>query len=177
MAVHKRKKASRYRGSTTHGCGSMKKRRGAGNRGGRGMAGTGKRADTKKPKIWKNKKYFGRHGFKRHGQVKKIKAVNIDDIENNIDKLVAAKLATKEKDKYVIDLNKAGYNKLLGKGKIKNKYKITVDGASKKAVDKIKKLGGEVIVKEKKIVIKEEEPKKKEVKEDVVLEKNIDESA
>ena len=52
-----RKKNTRQRGSKTHGCGSMKKRRGAGHRGGRGAAGSGKRGDCKKPSIWKNKKY------------------------------------------------------------------------------------------------------------------------
>ena len=45
MSVNKTKKVGKYRGSKTHGGGHMKKRRGAGNRGGRGMAGTGKRAD------------------------------------------------------------------------------------------------------------------------------------
>ena len=53
MVLNKRKKNSRMRGNTTHGYGSMKKNRGAGNRGGRGMAGSGKRADQKKPTILK----------------------------------------------------------------------------------------------------------------------------
>ena len=35
MTVNKRKKVIRYRGSMTHGSGSKKKRRGAGNRGGK----------------------------------------------------------------------------------------------------------------------------------------------
>ena len=52
MTVNKRKKNSRQRGSHTHGWGAMKKHRGAGNRGGRGAAGSGKRADSKKPSIW-----------------------------------------------------------------------------------------------------------------------------
>ena len=44
----------------------MKKRRGAGNRGGRGMAGSGKRADQKKPTILKlyGSSYFGKRGEK-----------------------------------------------------------------------------------------------------------------
>ena len=53
MTYNKRKKNTRMRGGTTHGYGSMKKNRGAGNRGGRGNAGSGKRADSKKPKIYK----------------------------------------------------------------------------------------------------------------------------
>src|SRR3989338_2045713 len=51
MPANKQKKVVRYRGSHTHGGGAKKKRRGAGNRGGRGMAGSGKRAGQIKPTI------------------------------------------------------------------------------------------------------------------------------
>ena len=53
MVVNKRKKFSRQRGGHTHGWGSKKKHRGSGNRGGKGMGGTGKRADQVKTLIWK----------------------------------------------------------------------------------------------------------------------------
>ena len=66
MVVRKRKKNSRQHGSTTHGWGAMKKHRGAGNRGGRGLAGTGKRADQMKPLHWKER-YFGKLGFRPGG--------------------------------------------------------------------------------------------------------------
>ncbi len=135
MTVNKRKKFSRQRGRHTHGWGSKKKHRGAGNRGGKGMAGTGKRGDSIKTLIWKNKKYFGKYGFTSKSVVK-INAVNIDYVEEKLS----------SKDGGVIDLGKLGYNKLLGKGQIKNKLKIKVDMASAKAIDKIKKAGGEVIL-------------------------------
>ncbi len=150
MVVNKRKKLSRYRASKTHGCGSMKKRRGAGNRGGRGMAGTGKRGDAKKPSIWKNKKYFGKHGFKKKGIIKVIKTTNIEFLEQNIDNLVSKKLAAKEGDVYVVDLKALGFNKLLSNGKVTKKLKITSEHASAKAVESVKKAGGEVILPEKK---------------------------
>ncbi|MCK4522224.1 MAG: uL15 family ribosomal protein, partial [Nanoarchaeota archaeon] len=120
MITHKRKKSGRYRGGTTHGCGSMKKRRGKGNKGGAGMAGTGKRGDSRKPSIWK-KEYFGKHGFKRKGLKEKINAINISDVE---EKLLSK--SVKEGGVYSIDLGKLGYNKLLGKGKVNNKLKISV---------------------------------------------------
>ena len=63
MTVNKRKKNSRQRGSQTHGWGAKKKHRSFGNRGGKGMAGSGKRADSKKPSLWKER-YFGKIGFK-----------------------------------------------------------------------------------------------------------------
>ena len=74
MTVNKRSKNTRQRGHTTHGWGSMKKHRGKGHQGGAGMAGSGKRADSKKPSIWKDKRYFGKFGFIRsqnHGQMSK----------------------------------------------------------------------------------------------------------
>jgi len=145
MVVNKRKKAVRMRGSKTHGGGSMKKRRGAGNRGGRGAAGSGKRSDAKKPSFWKNK-YFGKHGFTSKN-TKIIKAINIDYLDQNIHRFSSENLISKEDDVYIIDLEKIGFNKLLGNGKVSNKYKIKVSYASKKAIEKIKVNGGEVILK------------------------------
>ena len=137
MVINKRKKFSRQRSSHTHGWGSKKKHRGAGSRGGRGMAGTGKRGDAKKPSHWKNTKYFGKYGFKNHKR-KNIIAVNIDYIEEHMNDFPV--------EEGIIDLGKLGYNKLLGKGRVKTKLKIKVDSASAKAVEKIKKAGGEVVL-------------------------------
>ncbi len=149
MVVNKRKKFSRQRGSHTHGWGSKKKHRGSGNRGGFGMAGTGKRADQMKTLIWKDKHYFGKFGFIPKGVKEKIKAINIDFIEENLGKFLTEGLASKQEDFYLVDLKKLGYNKLLGNGKVSNKFKITAKYASSNAVEKIKKAGGEVILSKK----------------------------
>jgi large subunit ribosomal protein L15 len=125
-----RKKNSRQRGSHTHGWGAKKKHRGAGSRGGRGMAGTGKRGDAKKPSILKTKKYFGKHGFRPKGQKKQARCVNIQDVE----------LMGKEN----INLKELGYNKLLGKGRPTRKYSISVEYATQKSIQKIEKAGGSV---------------------------------
>ncbi|MBW2975295.1 uL15 family ribosomal protein [Candidatus Woesearchaeota archaeon] len=137
MTINKRKKFSRQRGRHTHGWGSKKKHRGAGNRGGRGMAGSGKRGDAMKTLYWKDKKYFGKHGFKAKGVKKDIKTVNVDYIEEHLDKFM--------KDG-VIDLAKLGYNKLLGNGVVRSKLNIKVESASVKAVEKVKKAGGDVVL-------------------------------
>jgi len=47
MKLKKRNKRSRIRGTRTCGW-AMKKHKGSGNRGGKGMSGTGKRADQRK---------------------------------------------------------------------------------------------------------------------------------
>jgi len=142
---HKRRKCGKQRGNTTHGHGSMKKNRGAGNRGGRGMAGTGKRADTKKPTILNTigNKYFGKHGFTSIHKVKyQIKAINLSLLQQKLDTF------PKQNGYIEINLKELGYDKLLGSGMIKDKVKITVNTASKSAVEKVKKAGGEVVLPE-----------------------------
>ena len=145
--LHKRKKASRYRASTTHGCGSMKKRRGKGNKGGAGNAGSGKRADQKKPSFWKFK--TGRMGF-----ISKSRTVNNPITLLNVKRLMINGNIKEENG--IIDLGKAGYNKLLSKGNAES-IKIKVQTASKRVIEKVKKAGGEVIVE-----TKSEKPKKEE---------------
>ncbi len=145
MTVNKRKKNTRQRGSMTHGWGAKKKHRGQGHRGGRGMAGTGKRADSKKPSVWKNPYYFGKHGFVSKTPKVKISPVNISFIEKHIDKFVLNGLAKKENGFYSVELTKLGFNKLLGDGRVSVKFKISTPYASKTAVEKIKQAGGEVL--------------------------------
>lgn len=144
MTVNKRKKNTRQRGHKTHGWGAKKKHRGQGNRGGRGMAGTGKRADSKKPSIWKTD-YFGKHGFISKTPKTRINAVNLGFIEQHIGRFLSNDAVKKENDFYLIDLEKIGFNKLLGDGRISRKFRIKTPYASKAAVEKVKEAGGEVI--------------------------------
>jgi large subunit ribosomal protein L15 len=46
----------------------------------------------------------------------------------------------------MIDLTSLGYDKLLGGGKVKNAYLVKVEQYTASAEDKIKKVGGEVLV-------------------------------
>ena len=144
MTVNKRKKNTRQRGHKTHGWGAKKKHRGQGHRGGRGMAGTGKRADSKKPSIWKNLDYFGKHGFISKTPKVKINPINISYIEQHISKFLSSNLVKEEDGFYSLELEKIGFNKLLGDGKVSSKFKIKTPYASKTAVAKIKEAGGEV---------------------------------
>ena len=145
MTVNKRKKNVRQRGSKTHGWGAKKKHRGKGHQGGAGMAGTGKRADSKKPSIWKDKDYFGKHGFTSKTPKVKINSVNISFIEQHIGKFLSSNAIKKENEVYSIDLEKLGFNKLLGDGRASMKLRIKTPYASKSAVEKVKEAGGEVI--------------------------------
>ncbi len=146
MVVHRRKKKVKQRGHKTHGWGSKKKHRGAGNRGGRGMAGTGKRGDQKKPSIWA-KRYFGKRGFKPKGIIRKaVNPVNLLVIEAKIDEWLQKGVAKKVDDVYEVDVRKLGYDKVLGYGKLTRKYKIIAPAFSEKAGKKLKSAGGEAVV-------------------------------
>ena len=129
----------------THGWGARKKHKKSGHRGGKGMSGTGKRADHKKTLITKlyGNKYLGKQGITRKGKKKdKRDRINIGDIESNLNKY--AKDAKAEK----IEINLNSY-KILGTGEVKNKLIIKAKSASKKAIEKIEKLGGQIILRSK----------------------------
>ena len=145
MTVNIRKKNVRQRGSHTHGWGAKKKHRGAGNRGGRGLAGTGKRADQKKQWVIKyfGNDYFGRKGFV--SRFKKKEAITIEHIEKRLQKLVDKKIAVHDKDGISIDFTKTKYGKLLGTGKPTKKYIIKIGYSTPKAKEKIEKLGGSIV--------------------------------
>jgi|ETNmetMinimDraft_2_1059921.scaffolds.fasta_scaffold16648_2 large subunit ribosomal protein L15 len=145
MTTTKRKKVVKYRGSHTHGCGSKKKRRGAGNRGGRGLAGSGKRAHHHKQRIFKifGKDYFGKHGFHRANKKLK-KAINISFIETYLEKLKSEKLITEKEGFLEIDFKKLKIDKLLSAGTPTQKYKI-LGSVSKKTQEKIESAGGQIV--------------------------------
>jgi large subunit ribosomal protein L15 len=140
--LNKRKKAIKFRGHHTHGYGSKKKHRGSGHQGGVGMAGTGKRADQKRPSIWKDPKYFGRYGFV--SRKKNLRALNIFYIEKHFELLLANGKITKEGDAYLVNLKDFKVEKLLASGAVTRKYHIVTGYASKSAISKIEEKGGKV---------------------------------
>ena len=144
MLHRKRRKFSRMRGLSTHGWGAKKKHRGSGNRGGVGMAGTGKKAHGKKPMIWDNPLYFGKHGFKKKGEVTIDTCINLDQLELMLPKLVSGGKARMEGKTFIVDLPSLGYTKLLGSGKVQHSLNITVPRASEKARAKVQEQGGAV---------------------------------
>jgi len=117
MTVNRRKKNTRQRGSMTHGWGAKKKHRGKGHQGGAGMAGSGKRADSKKPSIWKNERYFGKFGFVSKTPKVKINAVNVSYIEQHINKFLSNNLIKKEDGFYSVELEKLASTNYLETGK------------------------------------------------------------
>ncbi|MEM4282353.1 MAG: uL15m family ribosomal protein [Candidatus Woesearchaeota archaeon] len=141
MVVKKRKKNTRLKGSRRWGWGRM--HRGSGQRGGAGMSATGKKAQAKKPSVW-GTGWLGKSGFKPKGPITIYKQINIKELEDRLERLIALGAARIEGEKIFIDLSKAGYNKLLSTGKPSHKYVIRVEMASESARQKISALGGSV---------------------------------
>ncbi len=140
----KRRKMSRMRGTGTHGGGARKKRKKSGHRGGSGMSGSGKRSDHKKTLVLAlyGGNYFGKQGVTSRGTKRDTrKRINLADIEINI-----LKYGKKVGDFWEVNLNKY---KVLGVSEdyvVKHKMKITALEASKSAIEKVKKAGGEIIL-------------------------------
>ncbi|MEM4605513.1 MAG: uL15 family ribosomal protein [Candidatus Pacearchaeota archaeon] len=136
MKLKKRKKRSRLRGARTCGWGFRKKHKGHGEKGGFGMAGTGKRAKHKKLKALLIAReagfesYFGKRGYTSAPRKKeKNKVINLRDIAKNY--------GTSGK----IDLNEY---KILGEGE-GFKAEIIAKEASKSAIEKMEKAGGKIV--------------------------------
>jgi large subunit ribosomal protein L15 len=145
MTINRRKKNVKQRGSKTHGYGSMKKHRGAGSRGGRGNAGSGKRGDVKKPSF-RHEGRNGRHGFSSPLINPRVTKINLALITQRLAIYVQEGQVKKSKDVFTLDLASMGYDKLLGSGKIAEKLDVTVYMASARAISKIEAAGGKVTV-------------------------------
>lgn len=141
MVVRRAKKERRGE-RTYHG--SHKKWRGGGSRGGRGQANLKKHKWTYTVKYDPN--HFGKQGIKPPTP-RKIKAINIRDLDQLTEKLLEQKLAEKEGNKIKIDLGKIGYDKLLGAGKVSKALIVEAKYFSKNAIKKLEEADGQAIVK------------------------------
>lgn len=143
MVVRKRKKHSRLRGNR-HYHGSHKKHKGAGNRGGVGQTGLSRH---KKGYMLKHDpEHFGKRGFVRHDSVvRHIKSINLKDLDQMVEGLKEKKLVAEEEGKIKVNLEKIGYDKLLGDGKITKPIIVEGKYFSKNAIKKLEQVGGKAV--------------------------------
>jgi len=147
MLKQKRTKVSRHRGSSSHGGGHKKKRRGAGHRGGVGLSGSGARGDQKKSMILRKfgHSYFGKKGFTSIHK-KSNKVLSLAYLENNFDKLVEAGVIVQEEKEFVFDSTIFKYDKILGSGVLTKALTIVCNEISDSAKAKVEEDGGKVVV-------------------------------
>jgi len=136
----KRKVRSRLRGRRTCGYGQKFKHRGKGSKGGKGMAGTGKKAGQKRTWILKyHPDYFGKTGFK--SRQRKSMIINVGHLNDKIEKFAKEGKAKKENNGYRIELKDY---KVLSAGKVNKKLFVKAKSFSKKAEEKILKANGSI---------------------------------
>ena len=125
-------KANKHRGRCrTHGRGH-KAGRGAGKRGGRGLAGINKHRVMTRIKYMPD--HWGMHGFNRHPTLRTVYVtVNVSQLEDMA------------KGSDTINLTEMGIDKILGSGRINSALKVIVQEASAKAVEKIEAAGGSIV--------------------------------
>ena len=150
MKLKKRTKSSRMHGRAmgSHGWGARKKHKKTGHRGGKGMSGSGKRADQKKTLVTKlyGHGYFGKQGITSKGTKRDTRQrINLQQIESNLERY-----GKKSGDKWEINLKK---HKILGKGNVNNKLNIKALEASKSAIEKVEKAGGKIMIQKNKELI------------------------
>lgn len=144
----KRSKRSRIRGRRSCGSGARNNYRGKGTRGGKGMAGTGKRAGQKLTWVLKYApNYFGKRGFSSLKRLEQKKQeINLDEIREKLQQFLEKGIAKKTTEGIELDLK--GY-KILSRGSlegIKEKLIVKADAFSEKAKEKLERAGGSIVI-------------------------------
>ncbi|MFX1287216.1 MAG: uL15m family ribosomal protein [Promethearchaeota archaeon] len=141
------------RGTRTQGYGKVGQHRKAGQRAGKGKTTQWKK--SKKSYYLKQKELgfpdpdwnLGKRGFKRPQDIKRIyhiNTLNIKELDSKIEDLTLNNIAIKSGNTYSINLKDINIQKILGRGEITKKVNLTVEKASKRAIEKIESAGGKV---------------------------------
>lgn len=138
MTIRRRKKIRKQRGSRTYGYGRVSGgHRKSGSRGGVGKAGS------------KGHHRIGRIAEMIHNQRGFVvpnrsasMTINVGDIDEQLEYLLAAEIAEKDGKAFKVDINKLGYKKVLGKGLIQHPIHVYAEAITPKAKMKIEAAGG-----------------------------------
>jgi large subunit ribosomal protein L15 len=144
-------KKRRQRGSRTHGGGTHKNRRGAGNRGGRGNAGRDKHE-------FHGQEPLGKHGFTRPEKVQEeVLTVDVRELDEDLALYAADGIAeeTDDGDGYRLDArdvvedgHEADVVKVLGGGQVHASLEVIADDFSESARELLEGAGGNAVLTE-----------------------------
>lgn len=139
---HKFRKIRKQRGSRTHGAGPVGQHR----KGSKGRRKAGRHKEGWTYVIKHEPDYFGKKSFTpKQSLGRKLNVVNVGELEKLADRQAAEEMIEKKEGKVLLDLNKLGYNKLLGKGKIATPILIRVASYSELTAKKIENSGGRIL--------------------------------
>ena len=132
------RKTRRLRGGRHMGWGQVGQHRASGHKGGLGIAGLHKYHFSTLLKEMPD--HFGHDSTHPPHPIITRKWASVRDLDD-----LFAKLGKEEGGKKIIDLIAAGYDKLLGGGKVSKPYTVKVPRFTATAEEKIKSAGGEVL--------------------------------
>jgi large subunit ribosomal protein L15 len=133
------RKSRRQRGTRYCGWGQIGQHRQSGSRGGVGQAGKHKHFWIRT--VIEEPDHFGHPQTKSHHKISVKKWANLSDL----DLLYFKHMKNETTESKILDLTTLGINKLLGGGKVTTKMTVKVEQISRRAVEKIKAIGGNVI--------------------------------
>jgi len=137
---HKLRKVRKKRGSRTHGYGQVGQHR----KGTKGKAGLHKHRWTYVIKYEPD--YFEKRGFTSQKAIsRKTNVINVGELDELAHKLTAEKKLERKQKKIFLDLDRLGYDKLLGLGKITKPMLVKVVAHSEAAAKKIDEAGGQIL--------------------------------
>jgi large subunit ribosomal protein L15 len=139
---HNKRKVRKQRGSRTYGYGRVGQHRGSGKRGGTGKTGRRKHKWTYILKYEPN--YFEKKGFKSTRK-KLMKTINVGELDEQVMQLPKQKKAFRKHGKIHVNLEKMGFNKLLGSGQVTHPLVVSVQTFSKSSINKIQDAGGRIL--------------------------------
>jgi large subunit ribosomal protein L15 len=144
MVVRRRRKVRAQRGTRTYGRGCSKRGRGSGERGGTGLSGGHKHKWSYILRYMPD--HFGKHGFTRPPEVQReVRAVNVGEIDENLEELLKRGFAREESGKFVVDAGKLGFEKILGGGQVTHPLEVRAKEFSESAKRKLEEAGGKAI--------------------------------
>ncbi|HJJ20761.1 MAG: 50S ribosomal protein L15 [Thaumarchaeota archaeon] len=131
------RKTRRLRGGRHMGWGQVGQHRASGHKGGLGV--TGLKKHLRSTMIKEEPDHYGHEPpAVPHPNITK-KWASIRDLDD-----LFAKFGKAVGGKNLVDLESAGYDKLLGGGKITNAYSVKVENFTASAEEKLKAVGGEI---------------------------------
>ena len=132
------RKTRRLRGGRHMGWGQVGQHRASGHKGGLGVTGFQKHHYSSLLKDEPD--HYGHESSSPpHPNITK-KWASVRDLDD-----LFIKFGKDEGGKKVVDLESAGYEKLLGGGKITNAYSVKIDNFTASAEEKLKAVGGEIL--------------------------------
>lgn len=141
MTIRKQKKVRKQRGSRVYGYGRISGgHRKGGSRGGKGNAGS--KGHHRIGRI--REMILNQKGFVSPNPTPSM-FINVGDIDEQLDFLLAAEIAEKDGANIIVDMNKIGPIKILGKGLVTHPIHLRTSSITTKAQEKIEAAGGKVL--------------------------------